>query len=51
VLTPNASGEALQIELRGNLPATLWATVQTKRSSDSDNLSLHVSLVAGLATS
>ena len=47
VLTPNASGEALQIELRGNLAAMLGATVQTKRSSESDDLSLQVSLVAG----
>jgi hypothetical protein len=47
VLTPNASGEVLQIELRGNLAAMLGATVQTKRSSESDDLSLQVSLVAG----
>lgn len=37
----------LQIELRGNLAAMLGATVQTKRSSDSDDLSLQLSLVAG----
>jgi DNA invertase Pin-like site-specific DNA recombinase len=47
VLTPNASGDALQIELKGNLAAMLGATVQTKRSSESDDLSLQVSLVAG----
>jgi hypothetical protein len=29
VLTPNDSGEALQIELRGNLAAMLGATVQS----------------------
>jgi site-specific DNA recombinase len=46
VLTPD-QGETLQIELRGNLAAMLGATVQTKRSSDSDDLSLQVSLVAG----
>jgi hypothetical protein len=47
VLTPVASGEELGIELRGNLAAMLGATVQTKRSSESDDLSLQVSLVAG----
>jgi DNA invertase Pin-like site-specific DNA recombinase len=47
VLTPDQAGEALQIELRGNLAAMLGATVQTKRSSGSDDLSLQVSLVAG----
>jgi hypothetical protein len=47
VLTPDQSGETLQIELRGNLAAMLGATVQTKRSSESDDLSLQVSLVAG----
>ncbi len=47
VLTPDQAGEALQIELRGNLAAMLGATVQTKRSSESDDLSLQVSLVAG----
>jgi site-specific DNA recombinase len=46
VLTPDAVSETLQIELRGNLAAMLGATVQTKRSSDSDDLSLQVSLVA-----
>ena len=46
VLTPDQAGEALQIELRGNLAAML-ATVQTKRPSESDDLSLQVSLVAG----
>ena len=34
-------------ELRGNLAAMLGATVQTKRSPESDDLSLQVSLVAG----
>jgi site-specific DNA recombinase len=47
VLTPDQAGEALQIELRGNLAAMLGASVQTKRSSESDDLSLQVSLVAG----
>ena len=47
VLTPDQAGEELQIELRGNLAAMLGATVQTKRSSESDDLSLQVSLVAG----
>ena len=47
VLTPDPAGETLQIELRGNLAAMLGATVQTKRSSESDDLSLQVSLVAG----
>lgn len=47
VLTPDEAGEALQIELRGNLAAMLGATVQTKRSSEPDDLSLQVSLVAG----
>jgi hypothetical protein len=36
-----------QIELRGKLATMLDATVQTKRSPESDDLSLHVSLVAG----
>jgi site-specific DNA recombinase len=47
VFTPDRGGETLQIELRGNLAAMLGATVQTKRSSESDDLSLQVSLVAG----
>jgi site-specific DNA recombinase len=47
VLTPDEHGETLQIESRGNLAAMLGATVQTKRSLDSDDLSLQVSLVAG----
>jgi hypothetical protein len=47
VLTPDQGGETLQIELRGNLAAMLGATVQMKRSSESDDLSLQVSLVAG----
>jgi site-specific DNA recombinase len=47
VLTPDEGCEALQIELRGNLAAMLGATVQTKRSSESGDLSLQVSLVAG----
>ena len=50
VLTPDQGGEALQIDLRGNLAAMLGATVQTKRSSESDDLSLQVSLVAGCRT-
>jgi site-specific DNA recombinase len=47
VLTPDQAGEALQIELRGNLAAMLGATVQSKRSPETDDLSLQVSLVAG----
>jgi site-specific DNA recombinase len=47
VLTPDNRGETLQIDLRGNLAAMLGATVQTKRSPESDDLSLQVSLVAG----
>ena len=47
VLTPDQAGETLQIELKGNLAAMLGATVQTKRSSESDDLFLQVSLVAG----
>jgi site-specific DNA recombinase len=47
VLSPAESGKALQIELRGNLAAMLGATVRTKRSPESDDLSLQVSLVAG----
>jgi hypothetical protein len=47
VLTPDQAGEALQIELRGKLAAMLGATVQRKRPSESDDLSLQVALVAG----
>jgi hypothetical protein len=47
VLTPDQGGETLQIELMGNLAAMLGATVQTKRSPESDDLSVQVSLVAG----
>ena len=47
VLRPDGDGDVLQIELKGNLAAMLGATVQTKRSPDSDDLSLQVSLVAG----
>ena len=47
VLTPDQGEETLRIELRGNLAAMLGATVQTKRSSESDDLFLQVSLVAG----
>jgi site-specific DNA recombinase len=47
VLTPDQAREALQIDLRGNLAAMLSGTVQTKRSSESDDLFLQVSLVAG----
>ena len=49
VLTPDETGETPQIELRGNL-AMLGATVQSKRSSETDDLSLRVSLVAGRAS-
>ena len=47
VLTPDEGEETLRIELRGNLAAMLGATRKTKRSSESDDLSLQVSLVAG----
>jgi len=47
VLTPDRASEALQIKLKGNLAAMLGAAVQTKRSSESDDLSLQVSVVAG----
>jgi hypothetical protein len=47
VLTPAANGRELGIELRGNLAAMLGATVQRKRPSESDDLSLQVTLVAG----
>jgi site-specific DNA recombinase len=47
VLTPAANGAELGIELRGNLAAMLGATVQRKRPSESDDLSLQVTLVAG----
>jgi site-specific DNA recombinase len=47
VLTPDQAGDTFQIELRGNLAAMLGATVHTKRSSESDDLSLQVSSVAG----
>jgi len=47
VLTPERGGEALGIELRGNLAAMLGATRRTKRPSESDDLSLQVSMVAG----
>ena len=47
VLTPAAAGKGLDIELRGNLAAMLRATVQRKRPSESDDLSLQVFLVAG----
>ena len=45
VLTPN-QGE-LRIELKGNLAAMLGATVQTKRSPETGDLSLQVVMVAG----
>ena len=47
VLTPAADKKELGIELRGNLAAMLGATVQRKRPSESDDLSLQVALVAG----
>ncbi len=47
VLTPAANGKELGIELRGNLAAMLGAAVQRKRPSESDDLSLQVTLVAG----
>jgi hypothetical protein len=47
VLTPDQGGETLQIDLRGNLAAMLGATVQTKRSPETDDLSLQVSWLRG----
>ena len=47
VLTPAANGRELGIELKGNLAAMLGATVQRKRPSKSDDLSLQVTVVAG----
>ena len=47
VLKTDQPGETLQIELSGNLAAMLGETVQTKRSSESDDLSLQLALVAG----
>ena len=46
VLTPDQAREALQIEWRGNLAAMLGATVQTKRSPETGDLSLQVQMVA-----
>src|SRR3954468_2055843 len=45
VMTP-ADG-ALRIELKGNLAAMLGATVQSKRSPETGDLSVQVSMVAG----
>ncbi len=45
ILTP-ADG-AIRIELKGNLAAMLGATVQSKRASETEDLSLQVSMVAG----
>jgi hypothetical protein len=50
VLTPDGSREELGIELQGNLAAMLGATVQTKRSPESDDLALQVSWLRGHAT-
>jgi hypothetical protein len=47
VMTPAAGSGELAIELRGNLAAMLGATVQRKRSSESDDLSRQVAFVAG----
>jgi site-specific DNA recombinase len=44
-LTPEMS--TLRIELKGNLAAMLGATVQSKRSPETGDLSLQVSMVAG----
>ena len=45
VLTPAEDG--LRIELKGNLAAMLGATVQSKRSPETGDLLLQVSMVAG----
>jgi hypothetical protein len=47
LLRPDSGQGELRIELKENLAAMLGATVQTKRSPESDDLSLQVSLVAG----
>jgi len=44
-LTPEAG--ILRIELKGNLAAMLGATVQSKRSPETGDLLLQVSMVAG----
>jgi site-specific DNA recombinase len=44
-MTPAENG--LRIELNGNLAAMLGATVQSKRSPETGDLSLQVSMVAG----
>lgn len=43
VLTPGQDGDVLQIKQRGDPAAMIGATVQTNRSSESDDLSLQVS--------
>jgi hypothetical protein len=45
ILTPS-DGE-FRIELKGNLAAMLGATVQSKRATETEALSLQVSMVAG----
>ena len=51
VLRPDQGGETLQIEFKGNLPAMLGATLQTKRSPDTGDLLVQIKLVArGRAT-
>jgi hypothetical protein len=47
VMSPAAGGEALAIELRGNLAAMLGAAVQSKRSPETGDLLLQVPMVAG----
>ena len=47
MLTPAAMGKGLDIELKGNLAAMLGATVQSKRATKTEALSLQVSMVAG----
>jgi hypothetical protein len=47
VLAPDQAGQTLQIELRGTLAAMLGATVQSKRSPETGDLLLQVSMVAG----
>jgi hypothetical protein len=46
-MTVSAAVSSTDEHIRGNLAAMLGATVQTKRSSESDDLSLQVTLVAG----
>ena len=45
--TPNASGDALQIDPKGNLAATLSAAQNATRSPEIGDLELQIAMVAG----